>query len=99
MRKSLVFLGVSIASSVTEALFARQVAAGRFGEARKTLDNIVKLLGVVASEKLEVSGIEPGPRMMFIVDEEWMARCDRGEINVDSSNTKIYGRLDPTPSG
>lgn len=36
------------------ALYAKQVAAGRFGEARQTLDSIVKLLGLAAPEKLEV---------------------------------------------
>jgi hypothetical protein len=37
-----------------EALFAKQVAAARLGEARKTLDSIVRLLGLAAPEKLEL---------------------------------------------
>jgi len=37
-----------------EALFAKQVAGGRLGEARKTLDSIVRLLGLAAPERLEL---------------------------------------------
>ena len=35
-------------------LYAKQVAAGRFGEARQTLDSIVQLLGLAAPEKVEL---------------------------------------------
>ena len=37
-----------------EALYAKQVAGGRLSEARKTMDSIVKLLGLAAPERLEV---------------------------------------------
>lgn len=35
-----------------EALYAKQLAAGRYGEARKTMDSIVHLLGLAAPERL-----------------------------------------------
>jgi hypothetical protein len=37
-----------------EALYAKQVAGAHYGEARATLDSIVKLLGLAAPDKLEV---------------------------------------------
>jgi hypothetical protein len=37
-----------------ESLYAKAVAAGRLGEARKTLDSIVRLLGLAAPERLEL---------------------------------------------
>lgn len=37
-----------------EAICAKQLAAGRLAEARKTIDSIVHLLGLAAPEKLEL---------------------------------------------
>jgi hypothetical protein len=37
-----------------ESLYAKQVAGSRYGEARQTLDSIVRLLGLAAPEKVEV---------------------------------------------
>jgi hypothetical protein len=37
-----------------ESLYAKQVAGAHYGEARATLDSIVKLLGLAAPDKLEV---------------------------------------------
>ena len=37
-----------------ESLYAKQVAAAHYGEARQTLDSIVKLLGLAAPERIEL---------------------------------------------
>ena len=37
-----------------ESLYAKQVAGARYGEARQTLDSIVKLLGLAAPERIEL---------------------------------------------
>jgi hypothetical protein len=37
-----------------EALYAKQVAERRYGEARQTLDSIVRLLGLAAPERIEL---------------------------------------------
>jgi hypothetical protein len=37
-----------------ESLYAKQVAGRRYGEARQTLDSIVKLLGLAAPERIEL---------------------------------------------
>ena len=37
-----------------ESLYAKQVAGARYGEARATLDSIVKLLGLAAPERIEL---------------------------------------------
>ena len=37
-----------------ESLYAKQVAGARYGEARATLDSIVRLLGLAAPERIEL---------------------------------------------
>jgi hypothetical protein len=37
-----------------ESLYAKQVAGARYGEARQTLDSIVRLLGLAAPERIEL---------------------------------------------
>ena len=57
-----------------DMIFAKQMAVGNLREARATLDKIVKLLGLAAPRRSEISGPEGGPiaieDLSTLTDEE-----------------------------
>ncbi len=78
-----------------EALYAKQVAGAHYGEARATLDSIVKLLGLAAPDKLEVYDFS-GYSDKQLAEE--VARELPGLISEAERLTRGATQKDPEPS-